>query len=108
MKKCAALVVGLSLVWSAAGCCCSHLFGCGNVCGYGPTLAPMAPACPGGACGMVPGAMAPGVYQGAALTTTTYATAAAPVSVSPVTYTAQSPVIVTTPQTAMVESLPTY
>ena len=106
MKKCAALVVGLSLAWSAAGCCCSHLGGGGNYCGYGPAAAPACP--PGGPCGIVPGAAAPGLYQGASLITTETVTAAAPISASPITYTVQQPAVVVPTRTVMVESLPTY
>ena len=111
MKKVASLAVGAWFVFSAAGCCCSHLFGGNQCCGYGPSVGPaFAPAgggCPGGACGY-PGAMAPGVYQGAYIGSPSM-TAAVPVS-GPTIAVATQPTYASYRPTAVAatESLPTY
>ena len=104
MKKVASLAVALSFVWSATGCCCSHLWGGNQCCNYGPSFA--APSsCPGGACGF-PGAMAPGVYQGAYIGAPTMSAAVASPTIAVATqptYASYRPTVV-----ASTESLPTY
>lgn len=105
MKKVASLVVGLSFIMSATGCCCSHLWGGNQCCGYGPSFAAPTGGCPGGACGY-PGAMAPGVYQGAYIGAPTMSAAVASPTIAVATqptYASYRPTVV-----ASTESLPTY
>ena len=48
MKNFTMLLLGVSLVMSATGCCCG--FPCGNSCGYASYGACPSGGCPGGAC----------------------------------------------------------
>ena len=106
MKNCAMLLIGVSLLMSATGCCCG--WPCGSACGYGAAYG----SCPGGACspGMAPGGYPAVVPQGAYyIAPGTPQLAAAP---SPVFDQQFAAAPMAFPQTAMasgpLDPLPTY
>lgn len=106
MKTFVALLVGVALLSSATGCCCSHLFGggCGSPCGSpcGPCgynsyyggggggggyygAAPSYGGCPGGNCNIGPTSaiMGPGGYSYASYDPMTGGGAIAPIAAQP-------------------------